>query len=72
MTEVHFPNKYWLRSGTANFGILSVPLPDGAQLISQVLWGSIGWSVGSTLGAAFAAKETGHERTVLFVGDGSL
>ena len=33
-------------SGTANFGILDVPLPNGAILVSQILWGSIGWSVG--------------------------
>lgn len=59
-------------TGTANFGILDVKLPDGAQLINQILWGSIGWSVGSTLGAALAAKETSKGRTILFVGDGSL
>ncbi|KAF9454735.1 pyruvate decarboxylase THI3 [Macrolepiota fuliginosa MF-IS2] len=59
-------------TGTANFGILDVPLPDGTKLISQVLWGSIGWSVGSALGAAFAAREVGKDRVILFVGEGSL
>lgn len=59
-------------TGTANFGILEVPLPASATLVSQVLWGSIGWSVGSCLGAALAAKELGRPRTILFVGDGSL
>jgi pyruvate decarboxylase len=34
--------------GTANFGILDVPLPTDAILISQILWGSIGWSVGKS------------------------
>ena len=32
--------------GTSNFGIVDVQLPVGAMLVSQVLWGSIGWSVG--------------------------
>ncbi|RDB18060.1 putative pyruvate decarboxylase C13A11.06 [Hypsizygus marmoreus] len=59
-------------TGTANFGILDVPLPEKSVLVSQVLWGSIGWSVGSALGAALAAQEVGLGRTILFVGDGSL
>jgi pyruvate decarboxylase len=50
-----------------------VPLPPKSTYIAQILWGSIGWSVGATLGAALAAKEAKEERrTVLFVGDGSL
>ena len=32
--------------GTANFGILDVLLPEKSVLINQILWGSIGWSVG--------------------------
>jgi pyruvate decarboxylase len=36
-------------TGTANFGILDVPLPPKSMLVSQVLWGSIGWSVGKCL-----------------------
>jgi pyruvate decarboxylase len=59
-------------TGTANFGILDVPLPGGATLVSQILWGSIGWSVGSCLGAALAARDVGMQRVILFVGDGSL
>jgi hypothetical protein len=35
--------------GTSNFGILDVPLPTGAILVNQILWGSIGWSVGQSL-----------------------
>lgn len=38
----------------------------------QVLWGSIGYSVGACQGAALAAKETGNRRTILLVGDGSF
>ena len=60
-------------TGTSSFGLTNVPLPPKATYIAQILWGSIGWSVGATLGAALAAKEAKEERrTVLFVGDGSL
>ncbi|KIK07962.1 hypothetical protein K443DRAFT_128744 [Laccaria amethystina LaAM-08-1] len=59
-------------TGTSNFGILEVPLPPGSVLVSQILWGSIGWSVGSCLGAALAARDVGLNRVILFVGDGSL
>ncbi|KAI0700359.1 pyruvate decarboxylase [Cerioporus squamosus] len=59
-------------TGTSSFGVLDVPLPAGAVFVSQILWGSIGWTVGSTLGAAFAGLDRGLNRTILFVGDGSL
>ena len=59
-------------TGTANFGIWETKFPKGVTAISQVLWGSIGYSVGACQGAALAAKELGDRRTVLFVGDGSL
>ncbi|KAG6894240.1 hypothetical protein C0992_006957 [Termitomyces sp. T32_za158] len=55
-------------TGTANFGILDVPLPEKSVLISQILWGSIG----CLLGASLVAKESGQGRAILFVGDGSL
>ena len=58
--------------GTSSFGVLDIPLPAGATFVSQILWGSIGWTVGSTLGAAYAAQDRGLGRTILFVGDGSL
>ena len=59
-------------TGTSSFGVLDVPLPSGAVFVSQILWGSIGWTVGSTLGAAFAAQDRNMGRTILFIGDGSL
>ncbi|THH20547.1 hypothetical protein EW146_g826 [Bondarzewia mesenterica] len=59
-------------TGTATFGVLDIPLPRGCIYACQILWGSIGWTVGSTLGAALAARETNMGRTILFVGDGSL
>lgn len=60
-------------TGTANFGIWETKFPKGVTAISQVLWGSIGYSVGATQGAALAVKDAGiQRRTILFVGDGSL
>lgn len=60
-------------TGTANFGIWDTKFPAGVTALSQVLWGSIGWSVGAAQGAALAAKDAGQDRrTILFVGDGSF
>ena len=60
-------------TGTANFGIWETKFPKGVAALSQVLWGSIGYSVGACQGAALAAKEAGGDRrTILFVGDGSF
>jgi len=59
-------------TGTSSFGILDVPFPKESVFVSQILWGSIGWTVGSTLGAAMAARDLGLGRTILFIGDGSL
>lgn len=59
-------------TGTANFGIWETRFPRNVTAISQVLWGSIGYSVGACQGAAAAAKEQKNRRTILFVGDGSF
>lgn len=60
-------------TGTANFGIWETKFPKGVTALSQVLWGSIGYSVGACQGAALAAKDIGKSRrTILFVGDGSI
>ncbi|KAK7428677.1 hypothetical protein QQZ08_004771 [Neonectria magnoliae] len=60
-------------TGTANFGIWDTRFPAGVTALSQVLWGSIGWSVGAAQGAALATKDLGNgRRTILFVGDGSF
>ncbi|RPA77450.1 pyruvate decarboxylase [Ascobolus immersus RN42] len=48
-------------TGTANFGIIESVFPAGVTLLSQVLWGSIGYSVGCCQGAALAAKELWEE-----------
>ncbi|KAI5806317.1 thiamine diphosphate-binding protein [Geopyxis carbonaria] len=60
-------------TGTSNFGILEARFPANVTHISQVLYGSIGYSVGALQGAALACKETDlSRRVILFVGDGSL
>ncbi|KAM0427178.1 hypothetical protein ACHAPT_007605 [Fusarium lateritium] len=60
-------------TGTSNFGIWDTRFPPHVTALSQVLWGSIGWSVGACQGAALAAKDLGNgRRTILFVGDGSF
>lgn len=58
-------------TGTSNFGILDTKFPRHVTAVSQVLWGSIGWSVGALLGASIASSELSR-RCILFVGDGSL
>ncbi|MEM1243434.1 MAG: alpha-keto acid decarboxylase family protein [Pseudomonadota bacterium] len=56
-------------TGTSLFGSLGIKIPDKVTYICQALWGSIGYSVGSLLGATLAAPD---KRVILFVGDGSF
>ncbi|MEH2299815.1 MAG: alpha-keto acid decarboxylase family protein [Nostoc sp.] len=56
-------------TGTCLFGASIVPLPKGTTFVGQVLWGSIGYSVGSLLGSGVAAPQ---RRSILLVGDGSF
>ncbi|KAJ5948139.1 Thiamine pyrophosphate enzyme C-terminal TPP-binding [Penicillium verhagenii] len=65
--------------GTSAFGGLWCKQPRGAQSLFQLLWSSIGFALGATVGAAIAAREQLKEsktsrkrRTILFTGDGSL
>ncbi|KAF3491569.1 pyruvate decarboxylase [Arthroderma uncinatum] len=59
-------------TGTSSFGIWGTRFPKGVTGVSQVLWGSIGYSLGACQGAALAAKEMSQRRTILFIGDGSF
>ncbi len=60
-------------TGTAEFGIWETKFPPGVTGVTQILWGSIGWSVGAAQGAALGARDLGVDRrTILFVGDGSF
>ena len=56
-------------TGTCLFGSAVIPLPKGTTFVGQVLWGSIGYSVGSLLGCAIAAPQ---RRAILLVGDGAF
>ncbi|QPK65012.1 alpha-keto acid decarboxylase family protein [Methylomonas sp. LL1] len=56
-------------TGVSLFSAAELLLPKGATFIGQTFYGSIGYSIGATLGAAIAAKA---RQVVLFVGDGSF
>ena len=56
-------------TGVALFSAAEMLMPDGATFIGQTFYGSIGYTVGATLGASLAAKE---RKVVLFIGDGSF
>jgi pyruvate decarboxylase/indolepyruvate decarboxylase len=55
--------------GVAFFGALLVPFPKGTTFVGQLLWASIGYSLGAVLGCAIAAP---NRRSILFIGDGSF
>src|SRR5262249_28047498 len=57
-----------MESGSTTLGFVPLPLPDGAEVHSQPLWGSIGWATGAALGIALADRS---RRTLLFTGEGS-
>lgn len=56
-------------TGVALFSAAEMLMPEGATFIGQTFYGSIGYTVGATLGASMAAPQ---RPTVLFVGDGSF
>ena len=56
-------------TGVSLFSAAEMLMPIGATFIGQTFYGSIGYTVGATLGAAMAAQD---RRVVLFVGDGAF
>lgn len=54
--------------GTAAFGAAALRLPEGARLLVQPLWGSIGYTLPAAFGAQTARPQ---QRVVLIIGDGS-
>lgn len=56
-------------TGVSLFSAAETLMPEGTTFIAQTFYGSIGYTVGATLGAALAAPD---RRTVLFVGDGAF
>jgi indolepyruvate decarboxylase len=57
-----------LESGSSSLGFAPMTLPDDVQVHIQMLWGSIGWATGATLGIALADPK---RRTILITGEGS-
>ncbi|MFJ6213542.1 alpha-keto acid decarboxylase family protein [Streptomyces sp. NPDC092296] len=55
--------------GTSEAGCWGLQLPSKCSIVTQAVWGSIGYSVGSVLGTLLAAPQRRH---LLFVGDGSF
>ena len=56
-------------TGDSWFNCQKLRLPEGCGFEFQMQYGSIGWSVGATLGYAQAAQD---KRVVAFIGDGSF
>jgi len=56
-------------TGVSLFSAAEMLMPEGATFIGQTFYGSIGYTVGATLGACMAAQD---RKAVLFVGDGSF
>jgi len=56
-------------TGVSLFSAAEMLMPEGATFIGQTFYGSIGYTVGATLGASMAAQD---RPVVLFVGDGSF
>ena len=56
-------------TGVSLFSAAEMLMPEGATFIGQTFYGSIGYTVGASLGAGMAAQD---RRVVLFVGDGSF
>ncbi len=61
-------NLVFADQGTAYFGISDVRLPEGVTCYGQPMWGSIGYTLPASLGAAIASPD---KRSVLLIGDGS-
>lgn len=64
-------------TGTAAEGGKVFKLPEGCRFFTAVTWLSIGYMLPATLGAALAQRDKNThnkdtERTILFIGDGSL
>jgi len=56
-------------TGVSLFSAVEVLLPEKATFIGQTFYGSIGYTVGATLGACLAAQE---RKVVMFIGDGAF
>ncbi len=56
-------------TGIIPFGVAQMKLPNNTELVTQSLWGAIGWATPAALGTALASP---NKRVILFTGDGSF
>ena len=56
-------------TGVSLFSAAEMLMPEGTAFIGQTFYGSIGYTVGATLGAGIAAQ---NRQLILFIGDGSF
>ncbi|MBO5738402.1 alpha-keto acid decarboxylase family protein [bacterium] len=49
-------------------GVAQIKFPSNVELVTQTLWGAIGWATPATLGTCIASKD---KRVILFTGEGS-
>ncbi len=63
------PGDVLIAEDGTSYSSLGLRLPADCSFVSQVIWGSIGYSVGALLGTLTAAPERRH---LLFIGDGSF
>lgn len=61
-------NIIFAEQGTSYFGISDIRMPQGVTFYGQPMWGSIGYTLPASLGAAIASPS---KRSVLLIGDGS-
>jgi len=59
-----------VETGDSWFNGMKLKLPEGAKFEMQMQYGSIGWSVGATLGYALGLGK--KKRVMAFIGDGSF
>ena len=50
-----------VETGSVSSGIVPLSLPEGAEVYTQPLWGSIGWATGAALGVAVADPTPGTD-----------
>ena len=55
-------------TGIIPHGVAQIKFPKHTELVSQSLWGSIGWATAATLGTNIASP---NRRVILFTGEGS-
>ncbi|WP_461023847.1 alpha-keto acid decarboxylase family protein [Thalassiella azotivora] len=68
--EAHLPagTTVLAEMGTSFWGAAAIDLPDGASVLAQPVWGSIGYTLPATLGLALADPGS---RPLLVIGDGA-